>query len=72
MSKKRKRRGLAGVGALVGTLLVMAKLVGGSTLPEDLVSFIESGQTAWVGGITILLSAAWLIYDLLLQGRRWA
>ena len=70
MSKKRKRRGLAGVGALVGTLLVMAKLVGGSTLPEDLVSFIESGQTAWVGGITILLSAAWLIYDLSENG--WA
>ena len=70
MSEKRKRRGLAGVVAFVGTLLVMAKLVGGSTLPADLKSFIESGQTAWVGGIAVLLSAAWMIYDLSENG--WA
>ena len=70
MSEKRKRRGLAGIVAFVGTLLVMAKLVGGSTLPADLVSFIESGQTAWVGGIAVLLSAAWMIYDLSENG--WA
>jgi len=70
MSKKRKRRGLAGVGAFLGTLLVMAELVGGSALPADLVCFIESGKTAWVGGLAVLLSASWLIYDLLEHG--WA
>ena len=70
MSKKRKRRGLAGVGAFLGTLLVMAELVGGSALPADLVSFIESGKIAWVGGFAVLLSASWLIYDLLENG--WA
>lgn len=64
MSKKRKRRGLAGVGAFLGTLLVMAELVGGAALPTDLVSFIESGKTVWVGGVAVLLSASWLIYDL--------
>ena len=47
MSKKRKRRGLAGVGAFLGTLLVMAELVGGAALPADLVTFIESGKTVW-------------------------
>lgn len=70
MRKKRKRRGLAGVGAFLGTLLVMAELVGGAALPADLVSFIESGKTVWVGGVTVLLSASWLIYDLLENG--WA
>ena len=63
MSKKRKRRGLAGVGAFLGTLLVMAELVGGAALPTDLVSFIESGKTVWVGGVAVLFSASWLIYD---------
>ena len=48
----------------------MAELVGGSTLPADLVWFIESGKTAWVGGLAVLLSASWLIYDLLENG--WA
>lgn len=70
MSKKRKGRGLAGLGAFLGTLLVMAELVGASTLPTDLVGFIESGKTAWVGGFAVLISAAWLIYDLLENG--WA
>ena len=70
MRKKRKRRGLAGVVAFLGTLLVMAELVGGSALPADLVCFIESGKTAWVGGFAVLLSASWLIYDLLENG--WA
>ena len=70
MSKKRKRRGLAGVGAFLVTLLVMAELVGGAALPADLVSFIESGKTVWVGGIAVLLSASWLIYDLSENG--WA
>ena len=70
MSKKRKRRGLAGVGAFLGTLLVMAELVGGSVLPTDLVSFVESGKTVWVGGVAVLLSASWLIYDLSENG--WA
>ena len=70
MSKKRKRRGLAGVGAFLGTLLVMAELVGGAALPADLVSFIESGKTVWVGGVAVLLSASWLIYDLSENG--WA
>ena len=70
MSKKRKRRGLFGVGAFLGTLLVMAELVGGSALPTDLVSFIESGKTVWVGGVAVLLSASWLIYDLSENG--WA
>ena len=60
---KRKRRGLAGVGTFLGTLLVMAELVGGAALPADLVSFIESGKIAWVGGLAVLLSASWLIYD---------
>ena len=68
MSKKGKRRGLAGVGAFLGTLVVMAELVGGSALPADLVCFIESGKTAWVGGLAVLLSASWLIYDLLENG----
>lgn len=67
---KRKRRGLAGVGAFLGTLLVMAELVGGAALPADLVSFIESGKTVWVGGLAVLLSASWLIYDLSENG--WA
>ena len=70
MSKKRKRRGLAGVGAFLGTLLVMAELVGGAALPADLLSFIESGKTVWVGGVAVLLSASWLIYDLSENG--WA
>ena len=70
MSKKRKGRGLAGLGAFLGTLLIMAELVGSSTLPADLVCFIESGKTAWVGGFAVLLSASWLIYDLLENG--WA
>ncbi len=70
MSKKRKRRGLAGVGAFLGTLVVMAELIGGSALPADVVCFIESGKTAWVGGFAALLSASWLIYDLLENG--WA
>ena len=50
MSKKRKRRGLVGVGAFLGILVEMAELVGGSALPTDLVSLIESGKTVWVGG----------------------
>lgn len=33
-------------------------------------SFIESGKIAWVGGFAVLLSASWLIYDLLENG--WA
>jgi len=39
-------------------------------LPTDLVSFIESGKTVWVGGVAVLLSASWLIYDLSENG--WA
>ena len=70
MSKKSKRRGLAGVGTFLGTLLVMAELVGGSALPADLVSFIEPGKTVWVGGLAVLISASWLIYDLSENG--WA
>lgn len=70
MSEKRRRRGLAGIGAFLGTLLVMADLIGGSALSADLVSFIESGKSAWVGGIAVLLSSSWLIYDLLENG--WA
>ena len=42
----------------------------GTPLSADLVSFIESGKTVWVGGIAVLLSASWLIYDLSENG--WA
>lgn len=48
----------------------MAELVGGAALPADLVDFIESGKTVWVGGFAVLLSASWLIYDLSENG--WA
>ena len=39
-------------------------------MPADLVSFFESGKLVWVGGVTVLLSASWLIYDLSENG--WA